>query len=168
MSIRGYYQYYVEGEDERALLAVLKTEMELIVPGKIDVLNVVQQKVTSTRLMSLKKGTTVVLVFDTDAGNTDVLKENLEILNKCSQVNGVICIPQVNNLEDELIRSCDIKQIKELLGSKSNKDYKHDLISEKNLKNKLLAHSFNMDEFWAKTPQNNFKDINNQAASIKK
>lgn len=55
--------------------------------------------------------------------------------------------------EDELIRSCDIKQIKELLGSKSNKDYKHDLIIEKNLKNKLLAHSFNMDEFWAKTPK---------------
>lgn len=138
MSKRGYYQYYVEGEDERALLAVLKTEMELIVPGKIDVLNVVQQKVTSTRLMSLKKGTTVVLVFDTDAGNTDVLKENLKILNKCSQVNGVICIPQVNNLEDELIRSCDIKQIKELLGSKSNKDYKHDLIIEKTLKTSCL------------------------------
>ena len=62
-----------------------------------------------------------------------MLKENIKILNKCPEVNKVICIPQVNNLEDELIRSCNIKQIKELLGSRSNKDYKHDLIAEKNL-----------------------------------
>lgn len=168
MGKRGYYQYYVEGEDERALLSVLKTEMEVIIPGKIEILNVAQKKITSIRLMQLKKGTTVILVFDTDEGNIDVLKENIKILNKCPEVNKVICIPQVNNLEDELIRSCNIKQIKELLGSRSNKDYKHDLIAEKNLKKKLLAHCFDINEFWSKAPQNAFKNITNEAVSVKK
>lgn len=42
MNKAAHYQYYVEGEDEKKLLSVLKTEMGLIVPGKIDKLNVVQ------------------------------------------------------------------------------------------------------------------------------
>ena len=45
----------MEGEDERALLSVLKTEMEVIIPGKIEILNVAQKKITSIRLMQLKK-----------------------------------------------------------------------------------------------------------------
>lgn len=61
MQKKGYYQYYVEGEDERKLLSVLKTEMECIVPGKIEVFNVVQEEITAIRLMQLKKGTTVIL-----------------------------------------------------------------------------------------------------------
>jgi len=164
----GYYQYYVEGEDERKLLSVLKTEMGLIVPGKIEVFNVVQEEITAIRLMQLKKGTTVILVFDTDEGNVSVLSKNIKILSKCPEVKHVICIPQVNNLEDELIRSCNIKQIKELLGSKSNKDFKHDLIVEKNLRKKLLANGFNIHEFWNKNPENRYKGINNDANGVKR
>lgn len=167
MGKKGYYQYYVEGEDERKLLSVLKTEMGLIVPGKIEVVNVLQEEITAIRLMQLKKGTTVILVFDTDVGNVDILKANISILEKCSVVKQVICIPQVKNLEDELIRSCNIKQIKELLGSKSNKDYKHDLIVEKNLQKKLLKRGFDINSFWNKTPQNQYRDIMNQADRVK-
>lgn len=168
MGKMGYYQYYVEGEDERKLLSVLKTEMGLIVPGKIDVINVVQEEITSIRLMQLKKGTTVILVFDTDEGNVDVLKENIKILEKCPTIKQVICIPQVENLEDEIIRSCNIKQMKELLGSKSNKDYKHDLIVEKNLKKKLLTHQFDINKFWSKSPQNKYSSIRNEASKVKR
>ena len=168
MQKKGYYQYYVEGEDERKLLSVLKTEMECIVPGKIEVFNVVQEEITAIRLMQLKKGTTVILIFDTDEGNIEILRKNMNKLSRCQEVSRLICIPQVNNLEDELLRSCHIKQIKELLGSKSNKDFKHDLIVEKNLKKKLLNHDFDIQKFWNRNPENKFREISNGAINIKK
>ena len=62
--------------------------------------------------MSLKDGTAVVLVFDTDAGNLTVLKENIKLLQTQRNISEVICVLQVKNLEDELVRSCNIKQIK--------------------------------------------------------
>lgn len=31
-----YYQYYVEGQDEEKLIQVLKTELRLIEPGKVE------------------------------------------------------------------------------------------------------------------------------------
>lgn len=164
----GYCQYYVEGEDEQKLLSVLKTEMGLIVPGKIEKLNVVQEVITRIRLMQLKKGTTVVLIFDSDVGNPNILKQNIQVLEKHSSVKQVICIPQVKNLEDELIRSCNIKQIKELLGSKSNKEYKHDLLTEKNLKMKLIKSNFDMKQFWNQKPTNEFKWVENGAERIKR
>ena len=60
MKKQEYVQYYVEGADEEKLLSVLKTEMGMIVPGKIQVFNVVQEEFTTLRLMQLKKDTTVV------------------------------------------------------------------------------------------------------------
>ena len=77
-----YYHYFVEGEDEEKLIQVLKTDLRLIVPGKVQKFNVVEQKLTRLRLMSLKEGTTVILVFDTDTGKVDILKENIEFLKK--------------------------------------------------------------------------------------
>lgn len=125
-----YYQYYVEGADEEKLINVMKSQMCLICPGKVEKINVVQEELTRLRLMQLRKDTIVVLVFDTDAGNVDILRKNIQILNQCCQVKKVICIPQVENLEDELLRSCDIRQIRELTGSKSNGD-----------KNKITLHT---------------------------
>ena len=37
-----YYQYFVEGEDEKKLVDVLKSDMKLIVSGKSQVFNVTQ------------------------------------------------------------------------------------------------------------------------------
>lgn len=38
------YHYFVEGEDEKKLLSVLKTDMQLILPGKIEHFNIIQEK----------------------------------------------------------------------------------------------------------------------------
>ena len=105
------YQYYVEGEDEEKIVKVLKTELRLIEPGKIEKFNVVSEQFTNLRVMSLKMGTVVVLVFDTDAGNIDILKKNIEFLKKQKSIKKVLCITQVKCLEDELKRSCNIKSI---------------------------------------------------------
>lgn len=58
-----YFQYYVEGEDEEKLINVLKSDMQCIVAGKVQVLNPVTEKITAMRLRTLKKYT-IVLSFD--------------------------------------------------------------------------------------------------------
>lgn len=90
-----YYHYFVEGEDEEKLIQVLKTDLRLIVPGKVQKFNVVEQKLTRLRLMSLKEGTTVVLVFDTDTGKVDILKETIAFLKNKSIDISHNAVPEV-------------------------------------------------------------------------
>lgn len=161
------FQYYVEGQDEQKLLSVLKTELRCIRPGKIQVYNVVEKKLKSAYLMSLKMGTTVVFVFDTDTGKTDTLRENIRMVCKSPNVDRVICVMQVCNLEEELIRACEIRQIKELTGSKTNSGYKHDLIVMSNLATKLKDKGFSVEKMWKKQPPDAFAGIENKGEEIK-
>ena len=160
-------QYFVEGEDDKKMIDTLKTQMGLIKPGKVQVLNVVTEEITDLRLRALSPGTTVVLVFDVDAGNVDILGRNIKKLMKCSSISDVITIPQVPNLEGELLRSCDIKKIEELLNSKSRSDFKSDILRVTNLAAKLREHKFSMDHFWTAAPSQPFQAIENQSSQIK-
>ncbi len=162
-----YVQYYVEGEDEKKLIDTLKTRLRVIRPGKVQKLNVVSQEITDMRLRALAPGTMVVLVFDTDAGNPDTLKKNIKRMEACAAVSEIVLIPQVSNLEGELLRSCSIRKIEELLNSKSRKEFKSDFIHVTNLDKKLLEHQFNINLFWCGTPAPPYQDIENQAAKIK-
>jgi hypothetical protein len=163
-----YIQYFVEGEDEEKVLSVLKTDMQLIVPGKVNKLNVVQDKISKARLMNLRPETSVVLVFDTDTYSVKVLEENIEILKKTSAVQSIICVTQVMNLEDELIRSCDIKNIRELTGSKNDSEYKHDLLKASNLAALLKKHGFDIKKFWIKEATGIFVEFKNESNLVKK
>ncbi|SFL43288.1 hypothetical protein SAMN05216390_1283 [Lachnospiraceae bacterium KH1T2] len=88
-----YYQYYVEGEDEEKLINVLKSDMKCITAGKVQVLNPVTEKITAIRLRTLKKYTTVILVFDTDVSETKILEENIKTLDKCANVKKCVLYP---------------------------------------------------------------------------
>lgn len=160
-------QYYVEGEDDQKVVNTLKTELGVIKTGKVHVLNVVEQEIPDMRLRALSRGTTVVLVFDTDTGNTEILNKNITKLRQCSFVSEVILIPQVPKLESELVRSCNIKQIKELLNSRSDGDFKRDIIRVTNLSKKLIEHNFNINLFWEKKPGPPYQHIDNQSAKVK-
>lgn len=162
-----FVQYYVEGEDEAKLIEVLKNKLRVIKPGKIQKLNVVEREITDARLRPLSRGTMVVLIFDTDTGTLDILNKNLKKLKECSSVSEIVTIPQVSNLEDELVRSCNIKSIKELLNSKSKNDFKSDIIHVSNLENKLLEHDFNIKLFWSRSPLAPYQNIPNQSAKVK-
>lgn len=165
--ISKFVQYYVEGEDEEKLIHVLKAELQVIRPGKVQKLNVVERELTNARLMTLRPGTMVVLVFDTDTGYIDILRKNLEKLKKCSSVSEVVAIPQNKNLEQELVHSCDIKKVTELLDSKSRKDFKTDFIRTKNLADKLKEHRFDIRQLWCGQPSPPYQNIVNQADKIK-
>ena len=162
-----YYQYYVEGKDEKCLLEALKMDFRCIESGRIEIFNVIQNKFSAAQIRPMKKGTNVILVYDTDVEKTDVLEWNVKFLEKQSSVNKVFCVPQVKNLEDELIRACQIKSAKELTGSISNKEFKRDLIHCSNLGSRLKKYDFKMTDFWNKVPQNKFYVFGNEAAKIR-
>ena len=117
-----YYHYFVEGEDDRKVVNTLKTDLQWIKPGKVQVFNVIEEELTSLITRTLKPGTIVVLVFDTDTGKKNTLLKNIRFLQKDSNV-------------------------KELTGSKSNSDYKRDLLRQSNLADKLKKHQFQFEKF---------------------
>ncbi|MCR5629590.1 hypothetical protein [Eubacterium sp.] len=161
------YQYYVEGKDDKAIIDVLKQEFRCIETGKVEVFNIVQDKLSDTRIRTLKRGTTVVLVYDTDIeNNTEILKSNIDFLKRQTAIKKVICIPQVKNLEDELLRACKVNNVKEITNSKSLKDYKADLIRCSNLGNRLNNCKFDITKFWNEIPKNGFKQFGNDSRSI--
>lgn len=69
--------------------------------------------------------------------NTKILDENIAFLKRQKGIKEVICIPQVRNLEDELVRACNIKNIVDLTKSLTKADYKRDLINCSNLSDRL-------------------------------
>ena len=161
-----YIQYFVEGEDEEKVIDALKTGLCAIRPGKTQKINVVQNKIKNARLVALRH-TMAVLVFDTDTGNVDILNENIAILKSCSAVSKIVTIPQVPNLEGELVRSCDIKSPEEFLRSKSRNSFKSDLIRASNLASTLRNHQFDIEKFWSEAPASPFQNIENQANEVK-
>ena len=50
-----YYHYFVEGEGEYAIIKTLKTDLQCIQAGKVDVFNVIQNNLNKNILMRLKK-----------------------------------------------------------------------------------------------------------------
>ena len=50
--------------------------------------------------------------------------ESGNFLKRQKGIKEVICIPQVRNLEDELVRACNIKNIVDLTKSLTTADYK--------------------------------------------
>lgn len=161
------YYYFVEGQNEKKMIEILKTSFKYIVAGRVEVFNVIQEKLTKLRIMSLKPNTTVILVFDTDVMKTSTLLENIAFLNKEPNVKEVFCITQVKNLEDELIRSCKIRQIKELTGSKTNREFKRDMIKDNNFETKLKKFEFDFEVFW-NSEDENFNIVKNDSSKIKK
>ena len=167
MKASGIFQYFVEGDDEKRLIEVLKTDMRQIIPGKVQILNVVQERLTDLKLRTLQDGTTLVFVFDTDVGDPAILNENIRKAKKSSNIKDVYCVPQVKNIEDELIRAMGLKNIEELLNSKSKKDFKRDMLRERNLKSKFELHHFDIQKLWAMNPAMPFDKITNHSKKIK-
>ena len=161
------YQYLVEGECEKKLIDVLKQEGNLIVSGKVEVFNVIQQRFTKARLRNIRQNTIMVLVFDTDTSDAAILKQNIEMLRKSANVKDVWCVPQINNLEEELQRATGSKSVKSLVGSPSDKEFKHYFLREKNLYSKLMENGFDLRKMWISIPDGEFAEIVNAGAKIK-
>lgn len=51
---KNIYHFFVEGEGERAIINTLKTELQCIQTGKVDVFNVIQNKLNKNILNEIK------------------------------------------------------------------------------------------------------------------
>lgn len=162
-----HYQYFVEGDNEKCLINVLKLNSQYIKSGKVAVYNVTHKKIPTTLLRPLKTGTYIVLVYDTDAGNTEILRNNINMLKKQGGIKGVICIPQVKNLEEELVYACNIRDAKEVTHSKTRSDFKRDFIQCTNLEARLQVCDFDIKKFWSRIPNNHFQEFGNDSLKIK-
>lgn len=159
--------YYVEGECEEKLINALKQKPSAICPGKVKKINVIQNVLSKSQLIQIQAGTIVVLVFDTDVPKTDCLKMNLELLDqKCIQVK-TVCLAQVMNLEDELIRCTDIARIEDLTHSRSKKDFKRDFCAATNTRKLLEQHQIDVTGLWTTNPPERFSFVNSASATIK-
>ncbi|MBQ3278196.1 MAG: hypothetical protein IJG94_03445 [Clostridia bacterium] len=169
MQIRnGRIQYYVEGGCEKKLVKIL-IESRLILPGQADVLNPIQDRIKPAHLRMFPMKASIILIFDTDQTNTDILQQNIRFLKAASNVKTVITIPQVQNLEQELIKCTDIRHIRELVNCAHDSDFKTAFIEEKRLFDKLQLHHFDFKKLWSEEPNSFYGKlgIHNQSQSIK-
>ncbi len=162
-----YVQYYVEGSDEEKFVQILKTSFKCILPGKVQVFNAATQRFTRAQLLSLKPKTTAVLLFDTDFINRIILDDNITKLSKCRSVDEILVVLQVKNLEDELLRCCEINRIEDILNSKSKGDFKRDFLKANNVDQKLRQVKFNINKLWIMEDTDTCAGIRNEGRRIK-
>ena len=145
-------KYFVEGECEKVIINTLKAPpLSLIKPGRVEVFNVIKDKITLPRITQLKKETNIILVYDTDINKTDVLDYNIDLLHQYG-FNKIYHIQSVKKLEDELVRSSSIKRIEEMFDTQGMDEFKHKLISNANLVSKLKSIDFDINKMWRQRP----------------
>lgn len=155
------------GKCEERLLGALKENPQKIQSGRVKVFNVVQKLLPKSQLVTIQTGTTVVLVFDTDVQNTEFLRENISRLRTlCSKVR-LVFLPQVLNLEDELVRCSEIKSVIELTHSKSNKDFKRDFCSMTNVRSVLDRVNLDVSALWTENVPSPFGFVESNSDEIK-
>ncbi|MCC8102097.1 MAG: hypothetical protein LIP11_07495 [Clostridiales bacterium] len=92
----------------------------------------------------------IVFAFDTDVPVAGNLKKNIELLKRyCSKVE-IIYLAQVLNLEDELVRCTDVKNVQELTKSIGIHQFKSDFCKMKTneCRYMLERHCFDIGRMW--------------------
>lgn len=160
--------YLVEGGCEKALIDALKGHPAVLQAGKVHVYNVTSKCLSRGFMMTITPGSEVVLVFDTDTDDATTLLKNLQLLAEAGASYKIITIPQVNNFEDEIVRSTDVRKPSELTNSKSLSNFKADFIRVKDCRALLDKHGFRIEKLWTRRANNSFSNIVQMSMIIKK
>lgn len=161
--------YFVEGPCEKQLINALKAEPRLLTPGKVNVHNVVQDVISRRVVNTIKVGTTVVFVFDTDVEKTDVLLKNITYVKRYATRIKVVLLAQVLNFEDEIARATDVKKVQELTKSRNVSDFKSDFcrLKVEECRNALERHHLDVSVLWTKNPPGEFLFVEQNGVAIK-
>ena len=164
--------FFVEGKCEQKLVKALQLPEPMLLPGKVEVINVIQEVISSSILGRIKENSQIVFIFNTDtAGNISVLNENIKRIKLFCRRPHFIMIPQVKNIEDELKRACKITHVTELTGSKHRtiKDFKTDFCAMRpeDIRTRLLQHHFDLEKLWSSVPDGSFSPVTNNGYRIK-
>lgn len=144
------FHYFVEGECEEKLINELKVpKTDMILPGKVEVLNVVRDKISKQRLMVLSPKTNIILIYDIDVENTEILKYNINLLKKYNFKN-IYHIQSINNFEDELVYSSSLKRINDMYNTICVEEFKTKFIHQNDLYSKLKKISYDNSKMWSR------------------
>ena len=163
------YIYLVEGSCEEKLVNALKEKPSLIIQGKTHVFNIIHKVLPRNKLMQFDPGSVVILVFDTDTEETDILKKNITLIKSLKYKVDVLSVVQVLNFEDEIERSTDVKHAQELTQSAGVSDFKAAVNKLKvpDFRLTLNRHHFDIEKLWSKQPPDAFRFIEQDSGKIK-
>lgn len=161
--------YFCEGPCEEKLINALKQSPNKIIQGKVKIFNIVQNLIPKSQLISIQPGSYVVFVFDTDVLQTDILKQNIERLNKFCHVT-IVNLAQVRNLEDELTRCTDVKSAPELTKSKGINNFKAAFCKMKDSECRLMLerHKIDTSKLWTTSVSSDYSFIEQNSEKIKR
>lgn len=165
--MKNNYIYFVEGKCEAILLTALKEQPQKVVSGKVKVFNVIANLIPRSQLLTIQTGTTIIFVFDTDVPVTEQLRKNIELVSTYCSKTKIIFLPQVKNLEDELVRCTDVSNVVELTHSRSNKDFKRDFCALTNCRDVLNRHQLDVLRLWTQNPPEVFSFVPKNSSTIK-
>ncbi len=167
------YHYFVEGECEKAFIKAFmhaeKGEYSLK-PGKVEVFNFVFNKLSPAKALTIKRGTKIVIVYDTDVKQIETFENNLEILINYLgiKIQDIIFVPSVKNFEEEMLYSCSsTKSINDIFNTKWQEDFKNKFINHSDLVSKLYNIGFSFEKMWSRLPSEPFKIYKNSFNQIK-
>ena len=144
-----YYHYYVEGECEERLINSYKIPpFSCFKPGKVEVFNFIQKRISNQRLLTLNRNTIVILIYDIDVEKTEVLDDNIKKLNEFGFK--VYHIQSIRNFEDEIVYSTDLKNINEMFNTESADEFKNYFIHQDKLVNRLKKEHFRIEKIWSR------------------
>ncbi len=121
----------------------------MILPGKVEVLNVVQDKISNQRLMVLNPKTNIILVYDIDVEQTEILKYNINLLKKHNFKN-IYHIQSINNFEDELVYATSLKRINDMYHTVSVDEFKTKFVHQNDLLSKLKRINYDNSKMWSR------------------
>lgn len=161
--------YYVEGPCEQQLVVALKENPSRLIPGKIKVYNVIQNLIPRSQILSIQAGTMIALVFDTDVKQTANLKKNIECLRRFCRKLHIVYLPQVRNLEDELVRCTDVRDATALTQSNSISNFKTAFcrLRANDCRAMLKRHRVNIDRLWTTKVPEAFAFVESNSGQIK-
>lgn len=130
----------------------------------------VQSLIPKSILVAIKPGSTVALVFDTDViTNLDIVKKNVDNIKKYCQGVNIVFLLQVQNLEDELVRCTDVKNVRELTKSKSLSNFKADFRKLKDVecRHTLERHKIDIEKLWTTPVSKEFDFADRNSKQVK-
>lgn len=97
----------------------------------------------------LKRGTIVILVYDTDVWKTDVLERNVQILKE-SGVSAIYHVQSLQNFEDEIVYATSLQEINDFFHTSRRGEFKSAFIAHKDIVAKLQKMDFDDQKIWSR------------------
>ena len=111
--------------------------------------NFTNRLITNPRIAVLNKDTIIILVYDIDVNKTDILEKNIAKLNKFG-FKKIYHVQSINNFEDEIVFSTNIKSINNLFNTVGKEEFKKEFIHSSNIIKKLDSVEFNKNKIWSR------------------